>query len=295
MTDPTEVDWASVWSVMAKDPDESMGRIPLEGALTQSQAPVTDQANAAELRAEALDAGVLERDGGDYWIAGNKAVQDGGATVAETSMDDRNNDVQPATPDADRQRAPVKKLEQRITTLENRVDALSQQNRLLQTALFGAEDWLSQADMEVVTPVQHRVRDLEQTVSEHQNTIAVLHTESESRSKPDSRALRLRQLLVSDLTEASPVAVMTRDECNSGLGNGLNRATVLDAMRRAAYGKEGENVHGSSKLDPVPGMEFIKGTGKKEQSRICFDATDSDVTVSDLRNNVTTQMTEDGG
>lgn len=164
--------------------------------------------------------------------------------------------------------------------------AMRKKMERVETALAGSSDEFSSWDVGEMDPVNDRLRGVEDTVEDHAGRFEMFVVEDGSNSTPDKRAMHLRQILYNQAKSNDGYASIDRDTCDSALGGGLHRGTVLDAMRRAADG-ENAKINGSSDLTEVDGVEFRKGTGKDTQSRLILDR--DDLTAADVRQNLTTK------
>lgn len=182
-------------------------------------------------------------------------------------------------------------LEAEVANLEARCTGLSRKFNNLVEVLFGDTDELGAYEPDEMRDILQRIVDVEDQVEDHENQVAMLRSGKGTSDTPDGRAKRLRQVLYNDAKKNSGKAAMDRDAVNSALGGGHHRGTVLDAMRRAANGREAD-ISGSSKLPPLDGITFHAGSKRDEQSRIEMDL--SDLTGTEVRQNLTTED-NDGG
>ena len=180
-------------------------------------------------------------------------------------------------------------LRQKVNGLEARCDGLSRKFDTLVQVMLGDADELAGYEPDEVRDVLQRVVDLEDTVADHESQVAMVRGDGGSQTDtPDGRAKRLRQVLYNRAKKNDGKATLERDGVDGALGGGHHRGTVLDAMKRAAEGREAD-INGASDLPPLNGVTFYKGTKRDEQSRISMDL--ADVTGSEVRQNLTTKDT----
>ena len=178
-------------------------------------------------------------------------------------------------------------LRQKVNGLEARCDAMSRRFNTLVEVMLGDADELGGYEPDEMRDVLQRVVDLEDKVADHENQVAMVRGDGGSQTDtPDGRAKRLRQVLYNRAKKNDGKATLDRDGVDGALGGGHHRGTVLDAMKRAAEGREA-NINGASDLPPLNGVTFHKGTKRDEQSRITMDL--SGVTGSEVRQNLTTK------
>ena len=178
-------------------------------------------------------------------------------------------------------------LRRKVRDLDARCDGLSRRFNTLLEVMLGGSDELVGYEPDEMRDVLQRVIDLEETVEDHENQVAMVSADGGSQiNTPDGRAKRLRKVLYNRAKKNSGKSALSRDEVDSALGSGHHRGTVLDAMKRAAEGREA-NINGSSDLPALNGVTFHKGTKRDEQSRITMDL--SDMTGSEVRKNLTTK------
>jgi len=186
-------------------------------------------------------------------------------------------------------------LRSEVQELAGLVEALRKQIKIQSRLLVGEEHVSTAVDPTDtgVDDILTRLSELDDRVEEHDQQVAMVRTDgSAGADDPDSRARFLRQTLYNQAKGNDGRATMDRDAADSRLGGGLHRDTVLDAMRRAADGYEAE-ISGASDLQPVDSITFKVGEGRGTQSRIVMDL--SNATGSEIRRNLTTKTTEDGG
>lgn len=180
-------------------------------------------------------------------------------------------------------------LRRKVDDLEARCEGISRRFNTLVEVMLGDMDELGAYEPDEMRDVLQRVVDLEDTVADHENQVAMVRGDGGSQSDtPDGRAKRLRKVLYNRAKKNDGKATLNRDGVDGALGGGHHRGTVLDAMRRAAKGRDAD-INGSSDLPPLNGVTFHKGTRRDEQSRITMDL--SDVTGSEVRQNLTTKDT----
>lgn len=180
-------------------------------------------------------------------------------------------------------------LQRRVNALEARCDGLSRKFDALVEVMLGDADDLAGYEPDEMRDVLQRVVDLEDQVADHENQVAMVRSDGGGDvDTPDGRARRLRKVLYNDAKKNDGKAALTRDGVNGVLGGGHHRGTVLDAMRRAADGREAD-INGSSDLPPLNGVTFLSGSKTQDQSRIELDL--SDLTGSEVRQNLTTVQT----
>lgn len=182
-------------------------------------------------------------------------------------------------------------LETRVRQLEGLVKALQAQNRRLKAVIAGDPDEFSTWDVDEMVPIHDRVEDLEETVSDHADRFEMFIVEEGSQGTPDQRAMHLRQVLLNRAKRNdTTVGKLKRGQAASALGGDLHRSSVLDAMRRAANGRDA-NVDGASELQPIDGIEFSTGAavgknGDPQQSYLLLDT--ADMTGEEARGILTT-------
>lgn len=180
-------------------------------------------------------------------------------------------------------------LRRKMSHLEARCEGISRRFTTLVEVMLGDEDELGTYEPDEMRDVLQRVVDLEDTVADHENQVAMVRGDGGSQTDtPDGRAKRLRQVLYNRAKKNDGKATLDRDGVDGSLGGGHHRGTVLDAMKRAAEGREAD-INGASDLPPLNGVTFHKGTKRDEQSRILMDL--ADVTGSEVRQNLTTKDT----
>lgn len=173
-----------------------------------------------------------------------------------------------------------------------RTEALATSLDLVKTLIAGDPDEFAAWEPAAMTPIVERLDAIEDQLTEHADKFEMFVVEDGSHGTPDQRALHLRQVLYNAAKKNSGKARLDRDGAEASLGGGLHRASVIDAMRRAANGHEAQ-INGASDLQPVPGVEFRAGQGKDEQSVVEMDLTQ--IAPADLRKNLTTKDTGTGG
>lgn len=189
-------------------------------------------------------------------------------------------------------------LEQRIQGLEARLDAIVKQNRMLKLALAGTEDEFQTWNPDNMVCIHSRLQALEETVAEHEDRFQMFVVEDGDKAGPDERAMHLRQVLLNEAQNNDDgVSVLTRDSARATLGGGLHKASVLDAMRRAANGDEAK-IDGASDLTPIDAISFAVGGNVirkegAEQSAVRMDL--DDLTAPEARQILTTGETSKRG
>ena len=182
-------------------------------------------------------------------------------------------------------------LEKRVRRLEGLVEALQTQNRRLKTALVGDPDDFSTWDLAEMVPLHERVEELEATVSDHADRFEMFVVEEGAQGTPDQRAMHLRQVLLNQSKRNdSTIAKLKREQAASALGGDLHRSSVIDAMRRAANGRQAD-INGSSDLQALTAVEFSTGAavgadGDPQQSYLLIDT--GDLTGEEARKILTT-------
>lgn len=185
----------------------------------------------------------------------------------------------------------VRDLRSTVEDMDRRLEAHSARMDALTKAVFGQDS--IPGDVNKSESVLTKFVDLNDRVDEHDEKLTMVSTNSGSRSTPDERGMALRAALYEEAKQsAEKKAVMDRDQVKYALGGGLSRAQLLDAMRRAADGRDAD-INGSSDLEPVNGLEFVKGTGRSTQSKIRLNLTET--SGENLRKNLTTKHSGQGG
>lgn len=188
----------------------------------------------------------------------------------------------------DPQEERIEALEKQMDDLEARIDAISTRQRNLADVVLGERE-LHESEVEAADDVFNRMEAVEASMKDVEEAVAIVHADG-GMDEPDARAQRLRQVLLNKAKSNDGKARLERDDVDSALGGGYHKTTVLDAMRRAAEGDRAK-VHGTTELEPVDGIEFHSGNNNRP-SKIEIDL--ADVTLQDLRHNVTTRS-EPGG
>lgn len=194
---------------------------------------------------------------------------------------------QHSTEEIEELREENEELRRKVRDLEARCEGISRRFSTLVEVMLGDADELGTYEPDEMRDVLQRVVDLEDTVADHENQVAMVSADGGNQiDTPDERAKRLRQILYNRAKKNNGKAALDRDGVDGALGGGHHRGTVLDAMKRAADGREAD-INGSSELPPLNGLTLHIGRKKDEQSRIEMDLTN--VTGSDLRKNLTTK------
>lgn len=194
--------------------------------------------------------------------------------------------------DRDELEEEIESLRRQVSAMEARFDALSTKFDALVTVCLGDPHELGSVEPEEMTDLLTRTKELDDRVTEHDARMEMFYSESGGRDDPDGRAMRLRQTLYNTAKNNDGTAALDRDGAEGALNGGLHKASVLDAMKRAADGRNAK-IDGSSDLDPVASITFCVGEGRGNQSRIEMDL--SDATGAEVRQNLTTGQTEEGG
>lgn len=189
----------------------------------------------------------------------------------------------------------INELEDRVHSLEQLTDALLTQNKELKRLLAGSTGEFAALNIDNMPPLHDRLKDVEESVGEHDEKFQMFVTESGKSATPDERAMHLRQTLLNRAhKQASDITKMTRESAALALGGDLHKGSVLDAMRRAADGTEAK-IDGASDLQPVDGVTFHRGgtvgsDGDPEQSVLMLDL--ETVTAKDVRQDLTSDGDE---
>lgn len=200
--------------------------------------------------------------------------------------------------------ARVADLEDEVAALTNLTDALRRQNRHLSQVLVGEDSISVAVDADTASDLLTRTQNLDSRVTDVETKVAMVRTDgSGSADDPDGRARLIRQTLYNKASSHSEgLAELTRDAVDSRLGGGLHRESLMDAMKRAADGREAANpnadlgyssISGTSQLEPVESVRFERGGRNDGQSKVVMEL--SDATGSEVRQNLTTVDGGDGG
>ena len=204
----------------------------------------------------------------------------------------------------------VVELSNRVDKIEELTHALHMQNRKLRVVLAGSEDEFGTWDAESMSPLQPRIVQLEDQLTDHEDQFEMFVVEDGRHATPDERAIHLRQVLYNEAKslakeqdDRTATARLNRDRCKTALASSVKRAQVLDAMKRCADGSDAQHaervdytpIQGSSDLQPVDAITFTTGnavgsTGGPEQSTLELSL--ADLTGTDLRKN---HITVNGG
>ncbi|WP_331232676.1 hypothetical protein [Natronorarus salvus] len=166
------------------------------------------------------------------------------------------------------------------------MDGFSRKFDLLVETILGDPDELGAYEPDEVRDMLQRLQDVEEDLEEIGQKVAIVSRDGGA-DTPDARAQRLRQVLYNNAKGNHGVARLTRDEANGALGGGYHKGSVLDAMKRAADGREAD-IDGASRLNPLDGVTFTTGSGKGSPSRVEIDLTD--LTGAEIRQNLTTEI-----
>ncbi len=182
-------------------------------------------------------------------------------------------------------------LQQQQNDLELRVTALQKQLVGVKEALAGDTTEFATWNTSEMEPFMDRLRAVEDDVGEHAEKFEMFIVEDGQAATPDKRAMHLRQVLYNHAKKNKGKERLDRDQCESALGGGLHNNTVLDAMKRAADGREAD-IQGSSDLSPVPGLTVSIASSSAEQTFIELDSVE--LTSAELRQNLLTDIEQEG-
>lgn len=173
--------------------------------------------------------------------------------------------------------------EERITDQEYRIEALSTRLERVVAYLADEPDDFYKWDLDEMETPHDRLKDVEDRVTEHDDRLAMFLREDGTDKKPDERAELLRQTLWQKAKTNDGYARLKRDECDARLGGGNHPGTLMDAMRRAADGRDAD-IQGTSNLKPIPAISLSVASSKDEQSHLELDR--DDLTHEDVRQNL---------
>lgn len=183
-------------------------------------------------------------------------------------------------------------------THDPRIEALAQQITGIKTALAGSPEDFSSWEPQEMEPMMDQVKNLAGAVASREEEKEMFMKEDGEDLDPDGRAIQLRQYLLNETRRPTDPDVVgaSRDAAKNVLKGGLHKGSVLDAMRRAADGREA-NINGSSQLEPVDAITFQSGSsigldGNPSQSEVELDR--SRLTAVEARQILTTVREEDG-
>lgn len=176
-------------------------------------------------------------------------------------------------------------LRRKLNDVEARCEGVSRRFTTLVEVMLGDPDELGAYEPEEMRAVLQRLVDLEEKVAEHDTQVAMVRSDGGGADTPDGRARRIRKVLYKNAKKNNGRSSLDRDAVNGILGGGHHRATVLDAMKRAADGSEAD-INGSSKIQPLNGITMRNGSVGREQAKIEMDLTK--ISSSDVRKNLTT-------
>ena len=208
----------------------------------------------------------------------------------------------------------IEELERENREQSALIDALRTQNEQLKTVLAGSVDEFSTWEPDEMVPMHARLLNVEDDLEEHDDKLRMMVVDDGKKGSPDERAMHLRQVLYNEGKQlykeqdhdGSVEAKLSRDRCSAALGSTVQRGTVLDAMKRAADGRDASDrdavgytpIQGASSLEPMDAISFhtgasVNNSGETEQShiRIRLDS----LTMTDVRKNLTTVSEGNGG
>lgn len=305
---PQDVNWDAVF-----EGDDTLSTAQIDVKLSSQTS--LDKPARVDLLDEAVDEGIITRTPRGYTRdtassddepAESDATVDDEHSAEVTETDDESEDVEqrdqkpePETMARDELVEEVDQLRDEVSELRDDVRRAMALTRQFQSkmetveALLVGEDELQFYDAENITadPLHSRVQDIEEDVNEHDEQLAMVESGEATEDTPDGRARTLRQVCYNKAKKNEGLSRLTRDEADGALSGGLHRQTLMDAMKRAADGKDAEKggkytpINGSSDLMPQEGLEFVKGEDM-EQSHLEFDA--DDLTSAATRQNLTT-------
>lgn len=302
-----DIDWQNIWKSFSPDGElTSYHYSQAKSLLSLNHSHCPDEEAAGELLLEARDRGELVEDGSEYYPAGAKLNgsrknASNQSDESDEADDDDSSDV-PSQFDgkSDAEKIDLlierqQEIEQENRELRGLVQALRKQNKRL-TRVIAGDDGLSERigyEDQRFTDLITRVEDAEETLSKHDERLLMFDETDNKRSAPDSRALKLRQILTKECDDGGK-AKLTRDKARVALGGDLHRGSVLDAMKRAADGRDASKhdrsyteINGSCDLKPIDGIDFYTGSGRSDQSYLEIDLTN--VTKAEMRKNLTTK------
>lgn len=310
--DADAVDWEQVFESVAGSVDQALPSAGKRNLAIEVELGLESTEQADELVTQALKRGLIVQTEGGLYLSdaleqppqtpspAEKSTSPTETTESEpepsTQPDPTEEPTESERPDPERMarddlEQEVRDLRTGMDQMETRMDALFGRMETMTQAVFGNDS--VPGDPEKSEDLLTKFVELRDRVDEHDEKLTMVKSNGGGRSKPDERAMSLRTTLYEEAkASGEKKAVMDRDQAGFALSGGLSRAQILDAMRRAANG-DGADINGSSDLEPIDGLEFVKGTGRDQQSKIRLDL--SDTTGSDLRNNITTKDTADGG
>lgn len=224
--------------------------------------------------------------------------------IAHNDLQDRITEVEE---ELDEKNEKIADLEQENTKQEAVINALRTQNKEFKRVLAGSVQEFGSWTPEDMVPMHARLLNVEDDVEEHEDKLRMMVVDDGKKGSPDERAAHLRQVLYNEAKtiykqsnhDGEVEAKLARDHCSSALGSTEQRATVLDAMKRAADGEKASDpdhvdyspIQGSSSLEPMDAITFntgasVNGSGEAEQSHIKIRL--DSLTLTDLRKNLTT-------
>lgn len=208
-----------------------------------------------------------------------------GPTPSQMDRDDLEDEVQQL-------REEVKGLKDDVRRAEALTRKATHQLEIVERLLVGEGEFTFYEPDEIqADPLHSRVQELEEDVLEHGEKLTMVESGEATDDTPDGRARQLRQVCYEKAKQNEGLSRLTRDEADSALGGGHHRQSLLDAMKRAADGKQAEvaddykPINGSSDLSPQEGLEFVTGQDF-DQSHLEFSA--DDLTSAATRQNLTT-------
>lgn len=186
----------------------------------------------------------------------------------------------------------VEKLREDFENFREEVSTDLVMMKLAIRGILDADDLEMGEVREASEMLRDRIDQLEEKTSAQSEQLEMFTLTDGGRKKPDERAQYLRQVLYNKAKKsANGMASMDKDSANAALGGELARATVMDALRRAADGEDAD-IDGSSKLENIPAIQFKKFDDPDKLSRVQIDL--SDLTDREARKNLTTGETDKG-
>lgn len=158
-----------------------------------------------------------------------------------------------------------------VEAIEKRLIGVEKKGKDIRAAIAGTPHDFDVLDLDQIDPLRDLLLDLAEEVEDHEDRLQMVPTDDGKASTPDERAIRLRQVLLNRTKGTNDdVEGLSRSACSIALSGDLHKGSVLDAMRRAADGREAD-IDGSSKLDPVDAITFERGgtvgsSGEAQQS-----------------------------
>lgn len=284
MQEPSKEIFVEAWSELNNKPHEPMSSTQAAVAVEM----VTD-ADGEELFREAIDMGVLESRGSGYTIAGAEPP----SKEEDADLEETESRTEPEEMERSELEREVKELRTDLDEMSGRMNALHAGLNEMRKIVVGTTDVSTVVDADNMTDVWTRLDQMSESVEEHEDKLHMFSKGGGKKKSPDERAITIRAVLYQkSQAGSSDVSKMTRDECDTALGGGMTRYKLIEAMRRAANGDNGD-INGSSDLECLDGVEVLIGSGRDEQSKIRMDL--EEATAAQLRRIPTTEQEGNGG